>query len=119
MRPRWFARRSLYLDRSGLVHWRVVSSNGRAIAHSPQGFADEFDAAAAFDWVRRELAHSPMSIHHSDRSRSWVWVVTDSRGRWVASASRSYERYGTCKLAYARFVDMVDDCVEVNDFREQ
>lgn len=96
-----------YPDTEGLVHWRLAAPNGRAIAHSPDGFVNEFDAYDAFEHMRREVDRMPMGIHHSEKCRGWIWVLTDDAGQRVAVASRTYERYDTCKLAYQRFRRML------------
>jgi uncharacterized protein len=54
------AKFELYKDKKGEFRWRLVASNGQAIASSGEGYKTKESAKAGIDSVKKNAADSPV-----------------------------------------------------------
>lgn len=91
------------IDADGRYTWRVVAQNGRVVAVSAIAFASYERCRTAFAETCRQHAVLTGGVQHTTEANGWIWIVRDGGGRRTIVSARSYERYSTCRSAYARF----------------
>jgi len=87
----------LYEDRAGEHRWRLVSSNGRIIADSAEGYSSEGAAEDAIDRIRDKapeadhLDITPAGFEvYKDKAEEWRWRLIRQNGRIVADGGEGY-----------------------------
>lgn len=91
---------------TGLWAWRLKAPNGRVVGVSPPVFRSR-EAALAAVWELGEGGERLARITHEREGVGWVWSVPGPQGRPVANSPRSYERYATCRKAFATFLTLL------------
>ncbi|WP_328718872.1 hypothetical protein OHT52_04780 [Streptomyces sp. NBC_00247] len=95
------------IDAHGGYGWRLVASNGRAMAVAAVSFGSPGQCRAAFVALCAEHADHSGGIQHRKGGGGWIWALRDKTGTVVAVSPRTYERHATCRSAYDRFRAML------------
>ncbi|MCX5400354.1 hypothetical protein [Streptomyces sp. NBC_00102] len=101
------ARCQIDIDAHGGYGWRLVASNGRAMAVAAVSFASPGTCRSAFVALCAEHAQTSGGIQHRKGGGGWIWIMRDKSGIPVAASPRTYERHATCRSAYDRFRAML------------
>ncbi|WP_211280127.1 hypothetical protein [Streptomyces lushanensis] len=104
------------IDADGRYGWRVVAQNGRVVAVSAIAFATYERCRASFEEVCRQHAVLTGGVQHTQENNGWMWIVRNEVGQRTIESARSYERYSTCRAAYARFRDLLRELGESGEF---
>ena len=99
----------VYEDDGGERRWRLVSSNGRILADSGEGYSSEGgarEAAERFeglapeaDTVEKGAAYFTV---YKDAAKEWRWRLVTSNGRIVADSGEGYTERNDAVEAVAR-----------------
>lgn len=95
------------IDAQGGYGWRLIASNGRAVAVAGVSFDSPARCRKAFADLCAGHARHSGGIQHRPGGGGWIWVLRDGAGTVVAASPRTYERHATCRSAYERFRAML------------
>ncbi|MFE2942919.1 hypothetical protein ACFXKG_28260 [Streptomyces sp. NPDC059255] len=79
---------------------------------SATAYASYGRCRAAFEEMCVKHAELAGGVQHTADVNGWIWIVRDESGQRAIVSARSYERYATCRAAYARFRKLLRDLGE-------
>jgi hypothetical protein len=84
-----------------------MAGNGRALAVSAAAFEDQDAARAAFLEVSEQADVLAPKFTRSPSPNEWEWLAVTPDDVPLAVSGRPYDREGTCRAAYRRFLASV------------